>query len=55
MATFYSHTAPAPAVPPPYVVETVRGGWGFDTLQAAQEFVAQMRANGRAARLLVAQ
>ena len=55
MGTFYRHTDPAPAAPPPFVVETVRGGWGFDTLAAAQEFVSQMRANGRAARLLVAQ
>jgi len=55
MATFYRHTDPAPADPPPFVVETVRGGWGFDTLGAAQEFVSQMRANGRAARLLVKQ
>lgn len=55
MATFYRHTDPAPAVLPPYIVETVRGGWGFDTLAAAQEFQRQMRANGRAARLLVKQ
>lgn len=55
MATFYRHTDPAPAVRPPFVVETIRGGWGFDTLGAAQEFVAQMRAHGRAARLLVKQ
>ena len=53
-ATFYGPTDPAPDMLPPFMVVVDRGAWGCTTKEQAKELAAQLRANGRAAKILKA-